>query len=79
MSQLHLRFSLRQLFLALTLIATLVASVSNYPMVLVVSLILVSPLFFVALMAHLHNAAIEDADRRSREHSSHEADKASKH
>jgi hypothetical protein len=46
-----LRFSLRKLFLATTLIAAVTAAAANYPIVLVVSLCLMSPFLFTAAMA----------------------------
>jgi hypothetical protein len=53
-----LRFSLRKLFLATTLIATVIGAAANYPVVLIATLCLVSPFLFTASMAyfatHLH-------------------------
>ena len=72
MSESGLRFSLRNLFMAMTLVATLVASAAHYPVVLVASLILVSPLLFIAAMVHLHNQGIrDDAHREISKRSSH--------
>lgn len=53
MNEPALRFSLRKLFLATTLIATVIGAAANYPIVLIVSLCLVSPLLFVATMAYM--------------------------
>ena len=59
-----LRFSLRNLFLALTLIACVIAAIVNHPVVLGISLFLVSPLLFVALMAHFNNEAARNSKSR---------------
>jgi hypothetical protein len=48
-----LRFSLRKLFLATTLLAIVIGAAANYPAVLIVSLCLVSPFLFTAAMAYL--------------------------
>jgi hypothetical protein len=57
MNQPSLRFSLRKLFIVTTLIATIIGAAANYPIVLLTSLCLVSPLLFVATMAYFANQA----------------------
>jgi hypothetical protein len=52
MNEPTLRFSLRNLFLATTLIAAVTAAAANYPIVLIASLCLVSPFLFSAAMAY---------------------------
>jgi hypothetical protein len=52
MNEPALRFSLRKLFLATTLIATVIGAAANYPIVLMISLCLVSPFLFTAAMAY---------------------------
>jgi hypothetical protein len=47
-----LRFSLRKLFPATTLIAAVIGAAANYPVVLIFSLCLVSPFLFTASMAY---------------------------
>jgi hypothetical protein len=46
-----MRFSLRNLLLATTLIATVIGAAVNYPVVLIVSLCLMAPFLFTAVMA----------------------------
>jgi hypothetical protein len=53
MSQSPLRFSLRTLLVAMTLIAIVIGTTASNPIVLVISLLLMSPLFFAAAMAQL--------------------------
>jgi uncharacterized membrane protein YjgN (DUF898 family) len=43
---------LRNLFLATTLIATVICAAVNYPVVLIVSLCIMSPFIFTAVMAY---------------------------
>jgi hypothetical protein len=52
-----LRFSLRSVFVAITLIGSVIAACAHYPIVLVIWFILVSPLFFIAAAVHRHNQA----------------------
>jgi hypothetical protein len=52
------RFSLRNLFLAMTLIATVVAMGFNYPAVTFFVLLFLSPFVFVAFMASLAAVAV---------------------
>jgi hypothetical protein len=52
MNESPLRFSLRKLFVATTLIAIVIGTAANYPAVLIVSLCLVSPFLFTAVMAY---------------------------
>jgi hypothetical protein len=49
------RFSLSNLFLIMTLIATLIGMSFNYPLVTAIALIFTSPLLFCAAMAFLAN------------------------
>ena len=47
-----LRFSLRKMFVATTLIAVVIGAAANYPAVLIVSLCLVCPFLFTAAMTY---------------------------
>jgi hypothetical protein len=53
MNERGLRFSLRKLFLATTLLAIVIGAAANYPVVLIVALCLVSPFLFTAAMAYI--------------------------
>jgi hypothetical protein len=53
----RVRFSLRNLFLAMTLIATVIGAAANYPIVLFASLCLLSPFLFTAAMVYFENHA----------------------
>jgi hypothetical protein len=52
MNESGLRFSLRRLFLATTLLAIVIGAAANYPGILIVSVCLVSPFLFTAAMAY---------------------------
>jgi hypothetical protein len=55
MSESHGRFSLRSVFVAMTLAALIIGAAANYPIVLVVALVLVSPALFIGLMVRVNN------------------------
>jgi hypothetical protein len=63
MNEPALRFSLRKLFLATTLLAIVIGAAANFPAVLILSLCLVSPFLFTAAMAHFatHLPVVERA------------------
>ena len=52
-----MRFSLRNVFLATTLVATVFAAAVNYPIVLLISLCLLSPFLFSSAMVFFANHA----------------------
>jgi hypothetical protein len=59
MNESHGRFSLCSVFVAMTLVALVIGAAANYPMVLVVALVLVSPALFIGLMVRVNNQLSE--------------------